>query len=328
MSSPRNWSELIHRAVQRRQELIADASTDSFRLFHGYGEGCPGLVIEKFGDLIVIDHKFELEAEAESLVKAIDKVIESKVIITKGHQSLRTKLKKRFIVRKGKLEEANISCQERGIPYDIRPNTPHNLGLYFDTRDSRAWLRKNSADCRVLNLFAFTGSLGLSSILGGAKEVVHLDRSAELLSRMQSNYELNGKKWDGRSFLKGDIYKHLPRAIKAGKKFDGIILDPPPKVYSSPHASNAPRGQDFGQLVHLCSQLLSEQGWLMCFFHRFDLSRDQFENEVLKNTHLPLLVSERLSSGIDFPEDNPEHKLRVSIFTRASSQKNGQPTEV
>ena len=103
MSSPRNWRELINRAVQRRQELIADASTDSFRLFHGYGEGCPGLVIEKFGDLIVIDHKFELEAEAESLVKAIDKVIESKVIITKGHQSLRTKLKKRFIVRKGKL---------------------------------------------------------------------------------------------------------------------------------------------------------------------------------------------------------------------------------
>ena len=144
---------------------------------------------------------------------------------------------------------------------------------------------------------------------GGAKEVVHLDKSAELLPRLKANYELNGLSWDNRSFLRGDIYKHLPRAKRAGKKFGGIILDPPPKVYASSHATDRPQGQDFSQLVGLCSDLLEKDGWLMCFFHRFDKTREDFEKEVLAASNVPLEIETRLTSGVDFPESNPEQKL-------------------
>ena len=64
----------------------------------------------------------------------------------------------------------------------------------------------------------------------------------------------------------------------------------------------------------MCTNLLTDDGWLMCFFHRFDCSRDQFEQQVLENSGRDLEVFHRMTSGVDFPEENEEHKLRVSIF--------------
>mgnify|MGYP001179882957 CR=1 FL=1 len=309
-----DWDALIVKALNRRKNILDQKDTDCARLFHGYAEGCAGLVIEKFGRLLIIDHKIALDKSVEKLAEVLDRHIDVDTIISKGHQSLGQSLKKRYIILKGKLPEAPSFCKEAGVKYDIRPATPHNLGLYLDTREARSWLRKNSEGKRVLNLFAFTGSLGLSAQIGGAKEVVHLDKSADLVSRMKANYALNNLAWDNRCFVKGDIYKHLPRAGRSGQKFEGIILDPPPKVYSSAYAATKPKGQDFGQLVELSSQLLAPKGWLICFFHRFDKPRAEFESEVLQSSAVPLKVETRLTSGIDFPEESMEDKLRVSVF--------------
>ena len=247
------------------------------RVFHGYEEGCKGVVAEKFGNLLVINHKVPYDQQLEELTEQFDKNLDVDTIITKAHQSLRIPLKHATVVRKGEFPTRGIECMENGVKYDIKAHASHNIGLYLDTREARKWLKAHSDGRRVLNLFAFTGSLGLCSQVGGAEEVVHLDKSAELLPRLKANYELNGLNWDNRSFLRGDIYKHLPRAQRSGKKFGGIILDPPPKVYASSHASNKPKGQDFRQLVGLCSELLVKDGWLMCFFHRFDKTREEFE---------------------------------------------------
>jgi 23S rRNA G2069 N7-methylase RlmK/C1962 C5-methylase RlmI len=114
--------------------------------------------------------------------------------------------------------------------------------------------------------------------------------------------------------LRGDIYKHLPRAIKAGKKFDGIILDPPPKVYQSRYAKHKTSGQDFSALIQYCTQLLNPGGWIVGMLHRFDYSWDDFENQVKKASGQRLLPQTRLTSGVDFPESMADKKLRVSIF--------------
>ena len=309
-----DWDAMIAGALERRKDILDQEDTDCARIFHGYAEGCAGLVIEKFGRMLIIDHKIVLDQQLERLAEALERHIDVDTIIGKAHQSLGQSFKKRYVVLKGKIPESPFFCREAGIKYDIRPATPHNLGLYLDTREARHWIRKNSASKRVLNLFAFTGSLGLSAKLGGAKEVVHLDKSADLVPRMKANYTLNNLNWDNRSFIKGDIYKHLPRASRSGQRFEGIILDPPPKVYASAYAATKPQGQDFGQLVKLSSSLLAPSGWLICFFHRFDKPRAVFESEVLQNSTIPLKVETRLSSGIDFPEDNVEDKLRITVF--------------
>ncbi len=307
-----NWQELIGKAWEKREPLWKDASVDCFRVFHGYEEGSTGTVIEKFNDAAVIDYKTDIRADLPELAQALLKVFPFKNIIAKGHQSLGLSLKERTNILHG--NDTRVICHEQALKFKVNLDSPHNPGLYLDARDARAWLCDNSSDRRILNLFAFTGSLGLSSAYGKAAEVIHLDRSKELLPRIQENYQINNLEFEMRNFLRGDIYKHLPRAIKAGKKFDGIILDPPPKIYQSPYAKHKTNGQDFSALIQLCSQLLNPGGWVLGMLHRFDYSWDDFEDQVTEASGQLLLPQSRLTSGIDFPESMPDKKLRVSIF--------------
>lgn len=307
-----NWQKLTSDAWEKRQPLWQDASADCFRLFHGYEEGSKGVVIEKFGHAAVIDYKPDIRNTLPDLAAALLNIFPFKNIIAKGHQSLGLSLKERTHVLQG--DDASVVCQEHSLKFRVRLDVPHNPGLYLDARDTRNWLRLNSAGRRILNLFSFTGSLGLSAAKGNAADVVHLDRSRDLLPRIQDNYRINNIEFDPRNFVQGDIYKHLPRAIKSGQRFDGIILDPPPTVYPSRYARQRPQGQDFKAMIEYCSQLLNPGGWILCMLHHFDYSWDDFENNITQASQGLLRPQVRITSGIDFPESEPGKKLRVSIF--------------
>lgn len=307
-----NWQELIRVAWEKRKPLWQDPNIDCFRVFHGYEEGSKGTVIEKFNDAAVIDYKTDIRGDLPELTQALLKVFPFKNIIAKGHQSLGLNLKERTHILLGK--DTDVTCNEHELKFRVKLDATHNSGLYLDARDARTWLVNNSSNRRILNLFAFTGSLGLSAAYGKATEVIHLDRSKELLPRIQENYQINNLKFEARNFLRGDVYKHLPRAIKAGQKFDGIILDPPPKIYQSPYAKHKTNGQDFSALIQYCTELLNPGGWLLGMLHRFDFSWDDFSDQVTEASGRLLLPQSRLTSGIDFPESMPDKKLRVSIF--------------
>jgi 23S rRNA (cytosine1962-C5)-methyltransferase len=307
-----NWQELISAAWEKRKPLWQDSGIDCFRVFHGYEEGSKGTVIEKFNDAAVIDYKTDIRGDLPELTQALLNIFPFKNIVAKGHQSLGLSLKERTDILHG--EDTGATCHEQALKFRVKLDATHNPGLYLDARDARNWLVNNSSNRRILNLFAFTGSLGLSSAYGKATEVIHLDRSKELLPRIQENYQINNVKFESRNFLRGDIYKHLPRAIKAGQKFDGIILDPPPKIYQSPYAKHKTNGQDFSALIQYCTQLLNPGGWILAMLHRFDFSWDDFEGQVAEASGRLLLPQARLTSGIDFPESMPDKKLRVSIF--------------
>lgn len=310
-----SWHNLIQTAWQRRSELANNLQLESWRIFHGYEEGAPGIVIEKFGSMAVVNYKTDIRDQISELRDALLACFPFQSILLKGHQSLGLSIKQRMFAIWGEDTDTPEFVQEEGIHYHLLANTPHNVGLYLDARPVRTWLRANAKDRRILNLFAFTGSLGIAAYSGGAKEVIHLDKSRELLPRIRKSYAKNGFSFNERNFLRGDIYKHLPRAIRSGQRFDGIILDPPPVVYHSPHAPSRPRGQDFSQLVRYCSQLLNPNAWLLCMFHRFNATWEDADNEVITASQSKLQLHEHFNSGIDFPEDNPNNKLRVSVFT-------------
>lgn len=317
MTKEFNWYELISSAWQKRQALWQDAGVDCFRLFHGYDEGARGVVIEKFNDAAVIDYKSDIRDSLPELRAALLNVFPFRNIIAKGHQSLGLNLKQRLHRLHG--DDGSVVCHEQGLSFSINLDAVHNPGLYLDARDARQWIAQNSTDLRVLNLFAFTGSLGVSAAFGRATEVVHLDRSQELLPRIKENCRLNEVEFDVRNFLRGDIYRHLPRAIRAGQAFDGIILDPPPRVYPAPSIRHKARGQDFPVLIDLCTQLLNPGGWILGMLHHFNCSWDEFENEVVEASKGTLQPRVRMTSGIDFPEAEPDRKLRVTVFYAADA---------
>jgi 23S rRNA (cytosine1962-C5)-methyltransferase len=311
-----NWHELIEKAWNDRKDLLESDEFDCWRVFHGYTEGASGVVIEKFGTMVIVEYKDDIRDDLDEIKDALLQCFPFTLILAKGDQSIGLRLKDRMYALHGDISDAPKFAKEYGISYGLLPDAMHNCGLYLDARPVRKWLAHNSEGRRVLNLFSFTGSLGIAALKGGAKAAIHLDKSKALLPRIQNSYEINGMDFGTRSFIQGDIYKHLPKAIKNGQRFDGIILDPPPKVYKSPYSEHQPKGQDFSRLVSLCSKLLNPGGWLICLFHRYDATWDQSDAEIIASSSDTLIMTERFTSECDFPDDNVDRKLRVTVFEK------------
>lgn len=317
-----NIDALITSAWDKRQALHRNEALNVYRVFHGFADGLPGVNVDLYESTVLIDYEIELADEFSALRDVYLSFKPDANIIAKAHRKLNLPLHKRFELLSGEKVE-RVIVNELGTRYVIYPYTPHNPGLFLDARDARVWLRGNSQDRRIMNLFSFTGSLGLAAKMGRAKNVVHLDKSRAAYSQCEENYRLNNLSMDSRDYLIGDIYQHLPkaarRAAKRGKEFDGIILDPPPFVQKRSAMKHQPKAQDIEQLMTYCGKLLSPNGWILCLFHQFGRSREDFENMVIASTKTPLKVEYQSTCGIDFNEDNEDNRLRISVFRRTES---------
>jgi 23S rRNA (cytosine1962-C5)-methyltransferase len=303
-------------AYERRSEFHGRDDQTAYRLFHGYTEGCPGLTIDRLGEAALITHKVDVGEHLGAIAKALREQHGFTSVVAKANRNVNFDASA-LCVRPlhGELPSDCLEVVDQGLHFRVSLHTRKHCGLFLDARPARGWLRENSLDRRILNLFAFTGSLGVAALAGGARSVVHVDNKANALAIARENHLLNNLPADPRDFLLGNVYQHLPHAQRAQLSFDGIVLDPPPQVPRR-MARRRPQGQDFGQFVKLVAPLMAPAGWLLCFFHRFDRSREAYEREVLDNAGISLEPIWRGTSGEDFPEHDPERKLRLTAFVR------------
>ena len=152
----------------------------------------------------------------------------------------------------------SITVLENGISYDIRPGARLSVGLFLDMREVRQWLRSASSARGVLNLFAYTCSLGVSARLGGATRVVNLDLSRPYLEWGKANYRLNSLDIDDRDFIYGDAFDWLRRFARRAERFDVVIIDPP--SFSSTRFAVA---RDYPRLVAAAVRVVSAGGVLL-----------------------------------------------------------------
>ena len=309
-------AQAVANACAQRSALAHDGQS-AYRLFHGYAEGRPGLLIDRYGSVILVSHKAGENDLLEPVLAGLDQAaVQAETVIAKAHRSHNWDARAVSVSAvRGTLPTGPVQVLENGLTLVATPHVAANNGLFLDARPVREWLIENSRDRRVLNLFAYTGSLGVAAAVGGAKRVVHLDKAKHALMLARENHRLNGLPINERDFFAGDVYRHLPRAARAGVQFDGIVLDPPPCVPGQRRKNN-PGAQDFARLTRLTTQVLAPGGWLLCFFHRFDRARAEFESEVMAHAECDLSVLWRGTSGSDFPELDPERKLRVTAFER------------
>ncbi len=294
--------------------LHEDPTTDAYRIFHGFAEGCPGLNIERFADCAVIFlHDVELASRLDEVLDVLSELFAPRLVILK-ERHLEGRRANGQVLSGGEPLDAPLEVREHGLRFLIDPLRTPNLGLFLDARPARAWIRAHAKGLRVLNLFAYTGSLGIAAAAGGAIGVTHVDTQERSLRCAQENHRLNGLPIDDRDLIPGDVYFHLPRAARGGRSFGGIILDPPPKVPE--RGRHKTEGQDWVKLASLCGPLLMPEGWLLCFLHRASGSWSDCEAEICEAAGVPLEVIWRGTSGEDFPERNLEAKLRLSAFRR------------
>jgi 23S rRNA (cytosine1962-C5)-methyltransferase len=280
---------------------------DCHRLLHGWGEGVPGIEIDRHGDCAAIEHAPDQAALLGEVVSALDACHRFETIAARPRG-----FGAEPVALRGSLGRRIVS--EEGIRYQIDLARAGNPGLYLDARPARAWIRAHSANRRVLNLFAFSGSLGVAAAVGGARSVTHVDSHPGALEWCRVNSELNGIAVDGRDLARMNIYQHLRRAQAGRQRYDAILLDPPPGPSEPRPKDRTPGLRGVAALAPLCARMLSPGGWLLCLIHRDRRPRDEIEGEIAQGAGLEVLW--RGGAGPEVPEPDPTRALRVTAFAK------------
>ncbi len=193
-----------------------------------------------------------------------------------------------------------LEVVEFGAHYLVRPAAGLSVGLFLDMREVREWVRHMARGRRVLNLFAYTCSLGVSAMLGGAERVLNVDVSKPYLEWGQENYHLNDLTSDPHDFVFGDAFDWLRRLARRNERFDMMILDPP--SFSSTPFSVV---RDYPRLAEAAARIVAPAGILWAATNHSSTSDKRFDNQLdegLTNAgrHAHLLRSWH-EPAVDFP---------------------------
>ena len=195
--------------------------TDSCRVIFGEADFLPGLVVDKFSDVLVV----------QSLALGIDRMKETIVRL------LKEVLKEDGI----RIFDTLVEIQENGVKYQVDVKDGQKTGFFLDQKYNRRAIHRLCPGAKVLDCFTHTGSFALNAGIAGASQVLGVDASELGIERARANAELNGLS-DRVSFVCEDVFELLPRLEREGEKFDLVILDPPAFAKSRSSIKNAVKG--------------------------------------------------------------------------------------
>ncbi|QFU00394.1 Ribosomal RNA large subunit methyltransferase I [Halomonas sp. THAF5a] len=262
-------SLLVHRlnqALALRQRLF---DKPFYRLVHGEGDLLPGLIIDRFGDVVVVQlNTAGMQAVAEELLDALDKVLSPAAVVFRNDTSGRRQegLEAGVEVVKGELPD-QVLLEENGVRFVAPVLDGQKTGWFYDHRVNRAWLNGLVAGKRVLDLFSYVGGWGVQAAASGASEVLCVDASGAALERVAENATLNGLH-EQVAVGEGDAFEVLAALKAEGEEFDVVILDPPAFIRKRKDIPNGERA--YGKLNREAMRLLGRDGLLLsasCSMH-------------------------------------------------------------
>lgn len=262
-------SLLVHRlnqALALRQRLFA---APYYRLVHGEGDLLPVLVIDRFGDTLVVQlNTAGMQAALPELLDALDKVLSPTTVVLRNDTSGRRQegLERVVEVVKGEVSDP-VLLEENGVRFAAPVLDGQKTGWFYDHRANRAWLNQFVAGKRVLDLFSYVGGWGVQAAAHGASEVLCVDASAPALERVAENAALNGLQ-EQVSVGEGDAFEALAALKAEGEQFDVVILDPPAFIKKRKDIPNGERA--YAKLNREAMRLLGRDGLLLsasCSMH-------------------------------------------------------------
>lgn len=221
----------VETALKERLPLMDNQHQMALRLFSGFYEGFPEVVIDLYGSTLVIFNYHEKPVVLRPLLIELQKWFIQQwpwiTAVVHKTRSLRNMPSRLGVIRFGDERALTTQIIEHGVKYAIHLRLNQDASFYLDTRNLRAWLKEHMAGKSVLNTFAYTGSLGAAALAGGARRVVQTDHNPRFLEVAQSTYRLNGWPINEEDFLIGDFFKVVDGLKRSKQLFDCVILDPP-----------------------------------------------------------------------------------------------------
>lgn len=277
------WQQKLKRAVNGRFQLALEPATNAYRLVNAEADGLPGLIVDKYGDYLVLQSLTAgIERHKALLVDLLVELCQPAGIIERSDVSVRRKegLAEVKGLLWGSLPPDDFFIVENGHKFFVDLLTGHKTGLYLDQRENRANITKPHfvAAKNVLNLFAYTGGFAVEAAASGASHIVNIDSSIPALETAERNMALNGLQRPSDEYIAADAFEILRHYRDNEQKFDMVILDPPKFVNSKRDLDKAARG--YKDLNWLALRLLNPGGLLATFSCSGLVSSDLFQKIV------------------------------------------------
>ena len=277
------WDQLqplLETALAARAAILAQTNSGGSRLFNGFYEGCPQVVIDRYGETLVLFNYADRPEELHPLLADLASWLRSSL---PGVHALLLKERHAadLTARNGIPifgEPLIPSILESGIRYALELNLNQDASFYLDTRAVRAWLQTHSAGSLVLNTFAYTGSLGAAALAGGARRVLQTDRTARFLAVAQETCRLNQWPVLNEDFIVGDFFRVTAQLKKTGSLFDCVILDPP--FFSDSPDGRVDWAAESQALINKVRPLVAHNGHLIVINNALFLSGKDYLNSL------------------------------------------------
>lgn len=302
------WQKRLNDAAQYRIDMgiYQPGYTDAFRLVHGEGDQLPGLIIDVYGSVAVLQaHSIGMHQARNEIANAIVKLNQPdlKSVYCKSHDALPTtyagNVADEWLVGDA---ENELIVSEGGIRFFIDVVAGQKTGFFLDQRENRELIRKHSKDRSVLNCFSYTGGFSLYALMGGATEVTSIDKSAGALEILDNNLSLNPHQGTHHS-IKENVMIYL---AKSEDMFDIVIVDPPAFAKNISKRHNAI--QAYKRLNMLAMARVKKGGMLFTYSCSQVVDREMFHNTIVAAA----IESGRMARIVHEMGQGPDHP--VSIF--------------
>jgi len=256
----------IRAAIEVRQRLKVESHTSAYRLIHAESDGIPGLIVDRYGDTLVLQSltagsEFWKETIADLLVEetGIQNIYERSDADVRELEGLKPVTG----VLRGAIENFRLTIDEYNLKFNVDIQHGHKTGFYLDQSHNRRRVGEFAKDRDVLNCFCYTGGFSIHALANGAKSVLSVDSSADALALLEENIALNHLPADRHTALEGDVFQLLRKFRDANRSFDMIILDPPKFAPTAAHAEKASRA--YKDINLLAFKLLRRGGILFTY---------------------------------------------------------------
>ncbi len=302
----------IRTAIQSRDVWGLRRETDSYRLIYAESDDLPGLIVDRYGDVLVLQSlttgsEFWKETFADILLEetGLLTLFERSDADVRGLEGLEPQvglLRDNIPQLSRNIPRGPITIHEHNLLFNVNFAGGHKTGFYLDQRRNRLRVRALAKDLDVLDCFCYTGGFTVNALSGGAKSVLSVDSSADALALCQENIALNQLSLERHSAIEGDVFHLLRRFRDEGRSFDMIILDPPKFAPTAAQAEKAARGYKDINLFAL--KLLRPSGRLVTFSCSGGIDVGLFQKIIAGaalDAGVEAQIVEHLSQAVDHP---------------------------
>lgn len=301
-------SLLVHRlkvALSLRERLF---DKPFYRLVYGESDGLPGLVVDRFGDVLVVQlNTAGMDAVKGEILEALDKVLKPRAVLWRNDSSARELEGLESVVEAalGEVPES-IEIEENATRFEVPLLTGQKTGWFYDHRVNRQRVQQLAKGMRVLDVFSYIGGWGIEAAVAGAEKVVCIDSSAKALDQVERNAALNGVGECVES-IQGDAFEALKALRAEREKFDMVIVDPPAFIKRKKDVKKGVEA--YRRLNQAAMQLLGKDGILISASCSFHLQRDTLR-DLLQHSSRHL---DRSLQIIGQGHQGPDHPVHPAI---------------